>query len=230
MSPLDTTPKTLTFLVPQSTIDRVLKDRAEKAKAESRLNEEIPEFEEEVRSRGIGPLLFVGIIVTSLLAFSGLQVANSHAPATLSNVAVSSGNQTMSAAELIQSVNAAGRIVYWLAPRSGDTYSISTTSNGIDQVSYYPEGSSISSLNQYSVSIATYKDLATYNANTHPFLGANSRTDVLSNGMTVTYNSISPTQAFVAFPDVAQKVVISYPSIQPVPTILNDAQNLLTVK
>ncbi len=230
MSSLNSSPKTLTVLVPQSTIDKVVNARVEKRLRESRLNDEVPEFEDEEGPRRLGPIILVATIVTSLLVFSGLQVADSHAPASLTSVSVSTGIQTMSAAELIQSVKTQNLTAYWLAPVPGDSYSITTSASGVNQISYYPEGSGVSNSNQSAVSVATYKDLTTYEASSHPFLGANSRTDVLNNGSTVTYSSVSPTQAFVSFPDTAQKVVISYPSNQPVPTILNDAENLVLVQ
>lgn len=222
-------------VIPQSMVDKVLKEHVheiiEEPPFEERLlDQDIPLFEEEAPSRGFGSLLLVGAIVASLLVFTGLQVADSHAPATQNEVAVSSGVQSMSAAELIQAVKAENRAVYWISPKRGDTYTNSSSTDGIDQISYRQEGSNVSNLNQFDVTVSTYKDLSTYQTQPHQFFGANSRTVTLNSGVVVTYNATLPNQTIVIFPGRPEVVVLNYPAVQAVPTLLNDAQNLVPIR
>jgi len=186
-------------------------------------------YEEESRFFGLARLALITAIVGSLVAFTGLQVADSHAPATINATAVTSGIQTMSAAELIQTIKTENRTVYWLNSKQGDTYSNNSSANGIDQVIYRPEGADVTNLNQFDVIIETYKDYSTYDTQPHPLLGANGRTTTLDSGATVTYNAASPNEAVVQFPNRPEIVVLNYPAVQAVPTIINDAGNLVPI-
>jgi hypothetical protein len=188
-----------------------------------------PFLEEEAAPFSFGWLLLVGAVIGSLLVFGGVQVANSRDPATSKQIVVASGAQTMSAHELIQSVKAKGRTVYWLNARQGDSYLNNSSTSGIDHISYRPEGSNISNLNQFDVMIGTYRDYSTYLAQPHPFLGALGRTVTLSNGGTLTYNQMSPDRALVAFPDKPEIVVLNYPTTQGLSTLINDAQKLVPI-
>lgn len=185
--------------------------------------------QEDAAPLGLRWLLSMGAILGSLLVFVGLQVADSHAPVAINEVMVSSGVQTMSATELIQTVKAENRTVYWLSSKLGDSYSNSSLTDGVDQISYRPVGSNVSDLNQFDVMVGTYKDFSTYDAQPHPLLGANSRSIDLGGGTTLTYSTASPNRAIVAFASSPEIVVLNYPAVQPVPTLINDAQNLVTI-
>lgn len=235
MSSLGAAHNDVTVVIPQYLIDLALKDSG-KAVAEVVPYDEGPSSEhplymegDEDRPFGFGRLLLIGAIVTSLLAFTGLQVAQSHAPATVGQLEVASGVQSMSAAELVHAIKAGKRTVYWLNLRQGDSYTSSSSANGIDQIFYRPEGTHASDLNQFDVNVGTYRDYSSYDAQPHPFLGANGRTITLTSGATLTYNAASPNQAVVQFPDKPEVVVINYPVIQAVPTIINEAESLVPI-
>lgn len=234
MSSLRTAHNDVTVVVPQYLIDMALK-QTNKVVEEVRpydegLAVEQPlYYEEETRPFGFGRLLLIGAIVGSIVVFTGLQVADSHLPATITEVAVSSGVQTMSAAELIQSIKAENRTVYWLGSKQEDSYTNSSSANGLNQITYRPVGASVSNLNQFDVIVGTYRDYSTYDATPHPLLGANGRTTTLTSGATLTYNAASPIQAVVQFPNKAEVVVLNYPANQAVPTLINDAENLVPV-
>jgi hypothetical protein len=234
LSSLSASRDDVTVVIPQYLIDLALKDSG-RAVAEVVAYDEGPwvqrplYIEEESRPFGFGRLLLIGSIIGSLFIFTGLQVAQSHAPATVNQVAVSSGIQSMSAAELVQTIKAENRTVYWLNSKQGDSYTNSSSANGIDQIFYRPVGSNASDLSQFDVSIGTYRDYSTYEAQPHPFLGANGRTITLPSGATVTYNTASPNQAVVQFSNKPEIVVINYPATQTVPTIMSDAENLVPI-
>lgn len=226
--------KDVTVLIPQRLIDMAMRSSAAATEEIIPYDEGLPieqplYLEEEPRPFGFGRLLLMSAIVGSLVVFTGLQVADSHAPATLNETSVSSGVESMSAAELIQSVKAENRTVYWLNAKRGDSYANNSSANGIDQITYRPAGANASDLAQFDVIVGTYKDYATYDAHPHPLLGANGRTTTLTSGATVTYNSASPNQAVVQFPDKSEVVVLNYPAMQAVPALINDAENLVPV-
>ena len=234
MSSLGATRNDVTVLIPQYLIDMALKnsDRAVEEVlpyGEGFAIEEPLYFEEDARPFGFGRLLLISVIVGSLVVFTGLQVADSHAPATVRETVVSSGIQTMSAAELIQSIKAENRTVYWLKSKQGDSYTNSSSANGLDQVTYRAEGANVSNLNQFDVIVGTYRDYSTYDAQPHPLLGANGRTTTLASGATVTYNAALPTQAVVQFPNKPEVVVLNYPAARAVPTLINDAETLVPI-
>ncbi len=235
MSSLSERRNGVTVVIPQYLIDRALKESTEIVVEEILpYDEGLPieqplYFEEESRTVRYGKLILFTSIIGSLVAFTGLQVADSHAPATVNQATVTSGIQSMSAAELIQSVKSENRNVYWLSSKRGDSYTNDSSANGIDQVTYRPAGANLSDLNAFDVIVATYKDYSTYDAQPHPLLGANGRSVTLANGATVTFNSASPNQAVVQFPDKSEVVVLNYPAVQAVPTIINDAGNLVLI-
>lgn len=224
----------VTVVIPQYLIDRALRESADAVEAIVPYDEGLPieqplYYEEESRAFRLDKVILITAIVGSVVAFTGLQVADSHAPATFNEVTVASGVQSMSAAELIQSIKAENRTVYWLNAKQGDSYANHTSANGMDQITYRPAGANVSDLTQFDVIVGTYKNYSTYDAQPHPLLGANGRTTTLTSGATVTYNSASPNQAVVQFPDRPEVVVLNYPAMQAVPTIINDAGNLVRI-
>ena len=234
LSSPDASRNDVTVVIPQYLLDMALKDSKVALEVVIPYDEgprlEQPLFiEAETRPIGFGKLLLIGAIVSSLVGFTGLQVAESHAPATVTEVTVSSGVQTMSAAELIQTIKTENRTVYWLNSKQGESYTNSSSANGIDQIFYRPVGSSASDLKQFDVNVGTYRDYSTYDAQPHPFLGANGRTITLPSGATVTYNTASPNQAVVQFSNKPEVVVLNYPATQTVPTIINDAESLVPI-
>lgn len=193
---------------------------------ESSLNDT---FVEEVSPRRLGWPLFLGAILGSLLVFVGLQVADSHAPAAINEASVTSGVQTMSAAELIQTVEERNQTVFWLGPKLRNSYSNTSLVDGVNQISYRAVGSNTSDLNRFEVMVSTYRDFSTYDSHPHPLIGANGRNIDLGDGTSLTYNTDSPYWAFVTFSVRPEIVVLTYPAVQPVPTLINDAQNLVTI-
>lgn len=234
MSSLNAARNDVTVVIPQYLIDMAVKETNKVVEEvrpydEGLVVEQPLYYEEDYRPLGFGRLLLIGAIVGSLVVFTGLQVADSHAPATVSKVAVSSGVQTMSAAELIQSIKAENRTVYWLGSKQEDSYTNSSSVNGLDQVTYRAVGANVSNLNQFDVIVGTYRDYSTYDATPHPLLGANGRTTTLTSGATITYNAASPNRAVVQFPNKAEVVVLNYPANQAVPTIINNAETLVPI-
>lgn len=222
-------------LIPQYLIDQAMK-KSNKALADLVAFDEGPALvhplyiDREVRSFRFGKFLLMSSVLACLIGFTGLQVAQSHAPAAVNEFPFASSIQTMSATELVQLVKTENRTVYWLDAKRGETYTNSSTANGVSHIFYRPASNSVSNLNQYDFNVDTYRDYSTYDGLPHPLLGVNGRTTTLASGATVTYNVVSPTQAVVQFPNHPEVVVINYPNVQSVPSVINDAQNLVPIQ
>ena len=231
MSPLSAKHDDVTVVVPQYLIDRALQLSDGEVLEILPYDEGLPTeqplyYEEESRFLSFARMGLITAIVGSMIVFTGLQVADSHAPAVVSQASVATGIQSMSATELIQSIKKGNHTVYWLDAKPGDTYTNNSTAQGIDQVIYRPEGADVTNLNQFDVIVETYANYLLYDNRPHPLLGANERSTTLANGATVTYNVASADQAVVIFPNKPEVVVINYPAVQTVPTIINDASRL----
>lgn len=188
------------------------------------------EYNEEPAPRRFLWFLLSGAILVPILIFTAwLVVGSSFIPVAQYPVLAESGKQTMSTAQLIDSIKAEKLSVYWLNVKQGFSYSEASSTAGVEEIAYYPVGSTISNVNQFEVKVATYRDLALYNSQPHPLLGANGRTITLNNGATLSYDQMSPNQSLVAFPDKVQVVVIYYPANQALTTLIDDANNLALV-
>jgi hypothetical protein len=109
------------------------------------------------------------------------------------------------------------------------SYTNNALTDGVDQITYRPEGSDISNLRLFHVIIGTYRDYSNYEAQPHTFMGTNSGTLSLNNGATLTYDQASPDRIVIAFSDRPEIVVLNYPMAQALPTLITDAQNLVPI-
>ncbi len=118
------------------------------------------------------PLTFVAVLSTLLVTvITGFNLADSHSPGTEPIVAFSHA-QTMSATELIQSVKAGFRTVYWLNAKHGDSYSNNGSTSLVYQISYLSVGSDTANLKQFDMMIRTYRNFDTFDEKLHRMIQA----------------------------------------------------------
>lgn len=172
----------------------------------------------------------INMVVWPLVAFIGLQVAQSHTPAVSKSLLKTSGAQSMSADELTAVVRAQSRPIFWLGRLSGDTYAENSTVAGVDVITYLPENATPQTHGQLDLVVKTYRDSAIFNVQLHPLSGTADTTVEQVGGMSVTYNPASPDHSIVSFKDKAQVITLTYPSFQSTSTLIMDAQNLAPIK
>lgn len=185
----------------------------------------VVETRRESRNRYLRFLL-LNLLVWPILVFVGLQVSQAHTPKALAV----SGARSLSADQLVTAVQSHGRPVFWLNRLSGDTYSENSSVNGVDTVSYLPEGTNVQSPKQLDLVIKTYRDSNVFNVQLHPLQGTADTTVESAGGITVVYNPAAPDHSVVTFKDRPQVVAITYPSFQSLSTLMMDAQNLALIK
>jgi hypothetical protein len=196
-----------------------------KSNAQSNAALDAREGQFESRSRYLRFLL-LNIILWPILVFVGLQISASHSPGILKSLMVSTGVQSMTADQLVAAVKAQGRPVFWLNRLSGDTYSDTTATSGVDIISYRPEGASSQNVDQSDLVIKTYRDSASYDARLHHVEGSALLTVETLSGIKVSYNPSDLHHVVIYFNNRPQVVLIEYPNIQKVSTLITDAQNL----
>jgi len=179
-----------------------------------------------------GFLWFVlaNIFITPLLVYAGFQIVNSHPPTVLNALMISSGSQTISAADLVTLVRSEHKLAYWISPVAGDSYSNNSTEEGVNSVSYMPSGMRPKDLSQVSLTIKTYKDIAVYNKQLQPLAGPNETVITTANGTNVEYDEGLPNRMIVSFPRKPEIVVVQYPTTQNVTILMRDAANLTPIR
>lgn len=173
--------------------------------------------------------LLLNIVIWPILVYVGLQLSESHSPKVLKSLAVS-GARSMNADQLVTTTKALKRPVFWLNRLSGDTYTENSAVNGVDVITYLPEGTNLQAPGQLDLVIKTYQDSNVFDVQLHPLSGTADTTVENVGGVTVIYNPASPDHSIIKFKDRPQIVAISYPSFQTVSTLVMDAQNLEPVR
>jgi hypothetical protein len=173
--------------------------------------------------------LLLNVALWPILIFVGLQVSASHSPGAVKSLIASTGVQSMTADQLVATVNHQGRPVFWLNRISGDAYSYTTAISGVDIISYRPEGAVARNLDQSDLIITTHRDSFIYDAQLRPLDASAPLTVETLSGLKVTYNPSAPDHSVVYFDNQQQVVTIQYPENQKISTLINDAQNLVPI-
>jgi hypothetical protein len=173
--------------------------------------------------------LLLNIILWPVLVFVGLQISASHSPGAVKLLMTSTGVQSMTADQLVATVKNQGRSVFWLNPISDDTYSDTTVTSGVDMISYRPEGTVSQNVDQSDLVIKTYRDSASYDARFHHVEESALLSVETLRGIKISYNPSDLHHVVIYFNNRPQVVLIEYPNIQKVSTLINDAQNLVLI-
>lgn len=170
--------------------------------------------------------VLANIILSPLLVYVGFQILDSHPPTVLNALMISSGSQTISAADLVTLVKSEHKLAYWVNPVAGDSYSNNSTEEGVNSISYMPAGARPKDLSQVSLTIKTYRDMAIYNEQLQPLAGPNETVITTANGTHIEFDEGLPNRMIVSFPRKPEIIVVQYPTTQNVTTLMRDAANL----
>lgn len=139
-----------------------------------------------------------------------------------------SGVTEMSSEGIVSHITSEGHVaVYWIGPITGDTYTHNSLTRKKEIIAYLNKDLSIGDMDSDDpyLTISTYQDLATYQANLHP-IDSNSLTSVDIKGGTVTFDSLSPTVETITFKGKPQIVTINYYKSQSSQVLIKNAEAL----
>lgn len=130
-------------------------------------------------------------------------------PSTFSDV--TAGKVALSDKELISAVAELGADVYWAGPVDGAKYTLSVPTKGQAYVRYLPNGEGINDTAANYVVIATYATPDAFGSTQAAGNQTNGVTFINAQGAAVFYSKETPTNVYVAYPDVDVQIEVFSP-------------------
>jgi len=157
------------------------------------------------------------LMLLSALISSGVTYAvtnNSSSAPTASSTTLTeviSGKVALTEAELIAAVKELGADVYWAGPVKGAKYTLAVPADGQAYVRYLPEGQGIEDTKPNYVVIATYTTTDAFTATQAAGNTSNGVSFISASGADIYYSKDTPTNVYVAYPNLNFQVEIFNP-------------------
>ena len=157
------------------------------------------------------------LMLLSALISSGVTYAvtnNSSSAPTASSTTLTeviSGKVALTEAELIAAVKQLGVDVYWAGPVNGAKYTLAVPADGQAYVRYLPEGQGIEDTKPNYVVIATYTTADAFTATQAAGNTSNGVSFISASGAAIYYSKDTPTNVYVAYPNLNFQVEIFNP-------------------
>ena len=157
------------------------------------------------------------LMLLSALISSGVTYAvtnNSSSAPTASSTTLTeaiSGKVALTEAELIAAVKELGADVYWAGPVKGAKYTLAVPVDGQAYVRYLPEGQGIDDTKPNYVVIATYTTTDAFTATQAAGNTSNGVSFISASGAAIYYSKDTPTNVYVAYPNLNFQVEIFNP-------------------
>jgi len=176
------------------------------------------------------------LMVLSALISSGITylATNNSAPtpaATTSTFTeVIAGKVALTEPELIAAVKQLGVDVYWAGPVKDAKYTLAVPADGQAYVRYLPNGQGIEDTKPNFVVIATYTTTDAFTATQAAGNTTNGVTFVNTEGAAVYYNKDTPTNVYVAYPNLNYQIEVFHPIAATALEIASKAGALRVIK
>jgi len=176
------------------------------------------------------------LMVLSALISSGITylATNNSAPtpaATTSTFTeVIAGKVALTEPELIAAVKQLGVDVYWAGPVKDAKYTLAVPADGQAYVRYLPNGQGIEDTKPNFVVIATYTTTDAFTATQAAGNTTNGVTFVNTEGAAVYYNKDTPTNVYVAYPNLNYQIEVFHPTAATALEIASKAGALRVIK
>ena len=176
------------------------------------------------------------LMVLSALISSGITylATNNSAPtpaATTSTFTeVIAGKVALTEPELIAAVKQLGVDVYWAGPVKDAKYTLAVPADGQAYVRYLPDGQGIEDTKPNFVVIATYTTTDAFTATQAAGNTTNGVTFVNTEGAAVDYNKDTPTNVYVAYPNLNYQIEVFHPTAATALEIASKAGALRVIK
>jgi hypothetical protein len=201
-----------TVIRDSSLAPRVRKIAVKKIAVTKQASEMIDESENKKRV----PLKVVLLMMFTALISSGITYAvtsnNSAATSVTSTITeVTAGKVALTEGELIAAVKQLGIDVYWAGPVSGAKYTLAVPADGQAYVRYLPNGQGIEDTKPNYVVIATYSTTDAFTSTQAAGNTSSGVTFINAEGAAVYYSKDTPTNVYVAYPNLNYQIEIFDP-------------------
>lgn len=176
------------------------------------------------------------LMVLSALISSGVTylVTNNSTPTPAASTStfteVIAGKVALTEPELIAAVKQLGIDVYWAGPVKDAKYTLAVPADGQAYVRYLPNGQGIDDTKPNYVVIATYTTTDAFTATQAAGNTSNGVTFVNTEGAAVYYNKDTPTNVYVAYPNLNYQIEVFDPIAATALEIASKAGALRVIK
>ena len=191
--------------------------RARKAVAKKAMVKKVSDdIKSTTQVRNGSPKIILLMLLSALIS-SGVTYAvtnNSSSAPTASSTTLTeviSGKVALTEAELIAAVKELGADVYWAGPVKGAKYTLAVPVDGQAYVRYLPEGQGIDDTKPNYVVIATYTTTDAFTATQAAGNTSNGVSFISASGAAIYYSKDTPTNVYVAYPNLNFQVEIFNP-------------------
>jgi len=157
-------------------------------------------------------LMIASFLVGSVLTYSVTSSPDNAPKASSSTFTeVIAGKVALTESELIDAVKKLGVDVYWAGPVSGAKYTLAVPAEGQAYVRYLPNGDGLTDTQPNYVVIATYTTTDAFRATQAAGNQSNGVTFINPEGAAVYYNKDTPTNVYVAYPNLNYQIEVFNP-------------------
>ena len=157
-------------------------------------------------------LMIASFLVGSVLTYSVTSsLGNAPKASSSTFTEVIAGKVALTESELIDAVKQLGVDVYWAGPVSGAKYTLAVPAEGQAYVRYLPNGDGLTDTQPNYVVIATYTTTDAFRATQAAGNQSNGVTFINAEGAAVYYNKDTPTNVYVAYPNLNYQIEVFNP-------------------
>jgi len=193
-------------------------------------------IESEKKKGGAGKtailMIFVAVVSSALTYMLTNSSSSTSTPAasTSTFTEVIAGKVALTEPELIAAVKQLGVDVYWAGPVKDAKYTLAVPADGQAYVRYLPNGQGIEDTKPNYVVIATYTTTDAFTATQAAGNTTNGVTFVNTEGAAVYYNKDTPTNVYVAYPNLNYQIEVFHPIATTALEIASKAGALRVIK
>lgn len=177
-------------------------------------------------------LMILAALISSGLTYSITSKSSTASPAAATSTftEVIAGKVALTEPELIAAVKQLGVDVYWAGPVKDAKYTLAVPADGQAYVRYLPNGQGIEDTKPNFVVIATYTTTDAFTATQAAGNTTNGMTFVNTEGAAVYYNKDTPTNVYVAYPNLNYQIEVFHPIATTALEIASKAGALRVIK
>ena len=157
-------------------------------------------------------LMIAAFLAGSIITYS---ITSSSTPTPVASTStfteVIGGKVALTESELIAAVKKLGVDVYWAGPVKGAKYTLAVPAEGQAYVRYLPNGDGLTDTQPNYVVIATYTTTNAFSATQAAGNQSNGVTFINTEGAAVYYNKDTPTNVYVAYPNLNYQIEVFDP-------------------